>query len=95
MPQSLIKELQLCSNNKEIYLGMMKSHLKRTWVQYMSNWIVEHGLEEHGDVSSLSPTSVEQCDSQFLQYPVLEVASSLHLRHLKVRTTYLLSHAFI
>ncbi len=76
---------------------MMKSHLKRTWVQYMSNWIVEHGLEEHGDVSSLSLTSVEQCDSRFLQYSVLEAASSLHLRHmqLKVRTTYLRSHVFI
>ena len=63
----------------------------------MSNWIVEHGLEEQGDVSALSTTSVEQCDGQFLQYPVLEAASSLHLRHLqlKVRTTYLLSHAFI
>jgi hypothetical protein len=44
--QTLIKSVQRCSNNKEVYLSMMKGHLKRMWVQYMSSWLMEQGLQD-------------------------------------------------
>jgi hypothetical protein len=65
---------------------MMKAHLKRSWVQYMSIWMNEHGLEEICEPGGkqASGESSDICDS-FLKYPILEAAASPSAVHLRMK----------
>ena len=85
--QTLIKSVQQCSNNKEVYLSMMKGHLKRMWVQYMSSWLMEQGLQDPEEAESSKDRI-----GNFLQYPVLEAASDLQSVHLPLKVYFLLFH---
>ncbi len=40
-----VKNLANASHNKEVYLYLMKAHLKRSWSQNMSEWLEEAGVE--------------------------------------------------
>ena len=83
-----IKALQHCSNNKKVYLCMMKAHLtsKRLWVQYMSIWMNEQGLEEICEPGGkqASGESSDICDS-ISKYPILEAAASASAVHLRMK----------
>ena len=64
---------------------MMKCHMKRMWVQYMTNWMNEQGLEQQDGESSFNMASERKVSYSLLQYPILEAASSLGSVHLRLK----------
>ena len=78
--QHLVKKLEKSTNNKEIYLCLMKAHLKRSWSQSMSEWLDEYGLdlevgcEVTDKVFMLSKDYINTLET-CLRYPYLEAAS--------------------
>ncbi len=80
---------------------MMKAHLKRSWVQYMSVWMEEHGLEwggrSHDEILKQS-VDCRDISAVFLQYPVLDAASSVTSVHLQLKVSisfHTISYYFI
>ena len=64
---------------------MMKCHMKRMWVQYMSYWMNAQGLEQQDGESPFNTASEGNVSYSLLQYPILEAASSLGSVHLRLK----------
>ena len=83
-----MKNLANASNNKEVYLCLMKAHLKRAWSQNMSEWLEEAGGElgtAASDELFMQSKHHRNTHETYLRYPILESATHQAISHLRLK----------